>query len=205
MKHSMVCSVVYWLLVDAICGGGLSGEWPRYVTRRIGALTGSAWSRPTSQTRPPRNPPISTARTVGLDGKTRLHRTVPSKTSKRERTATQTSWSPGLAAVVVFRDLCSMLPYQAVAMDYAVSSGFQRQTPIGLGVNINPAFTHSWFVPADLCVPYKQSPLLEPGHVILIISELQLGFVLFCVFVVVVFTPFYEFKQGTTIITQLLV
>lgn len=61
-----------------------------------------------------------------------------------------------------------MLPYQAVAMDYAVSSGFQRQTPIGLGVNINPAFTHSWFVPADLCVTYKQTPLLEPGHVILL-------------------------------------
>lgn len=61
-----------------------------------------------------------------------------------------------------------MLPYQAVAMDYAVSSSLQRQTPIGLGVNINSAFTHSWFVPADLCVPYKQSPLLEPGHVILI-------------------------------------
>ncbi|CAG9759323.1 unnamed protein product [Ceutorhynchus assimilis] len=62
-----------------------------------------------------------------------------------------------------------MLPYQAVAMDYAVTSGFQRhptahhQSPIGLGVNINPAFTHSWFVPADLCVPYKQTPLLEPG------------------------------------------
>lgn len=74
-----------------------------------------------------------------------------------------------------------MLPYQAVAMDYAVSSSFQRQPPgvgvgvgvgVGLGVNINPAFTHSWFVPADLCVPYKQnqSPLLEPGHVNLIIS-----------------------------------
>lgn len=69
-----------------------------------------------------------------------------------------------------------MLPYQAVAMDYAVSSSFQRQTPIGLGVgvgvgvNINPAFTHSWFVPADLCVPYKQSPVLEPGHVTIIIS-----------------------------------
>lgn len=58
-----------------------------------------------------------------------------------------------------------MLPYQAVAMDYAVSSSFQRQAPMGLGVNINPAFTHSWFVPADLCVPYKQTPLLEPGHV----------------------------------------
>ncbi|XP_022915220.1 protein trachealess isoform X3 [Onthophagus taurus] len=36
-----------------------------------------------------------------------------------------------------------MLPYQAVAMDYAVSSSLQRQTPVGLGVNINPAFTHS--------------------------------------------------------------
>nr|KAF7431491.1 hypothetical protein H0235_004415 [Vespula pensylvanica] len=69
-----------------------------------------------------------------------------------------------------------MLPYQ-VAMDYG---SFQRQSPVGVGVgvggphqgaagalNINPAFTHSWFVPADLCVPYKQSqgPLLEPGHV----------------------------------------
>nr|CAI5843401.1 unnamed protein product [Callosobruchus analis] len=37
-----------------------------------------------------------------------------------------------------------MLPYQAVAMDYAVSSSFQRHQPsLGLGVNINPAFTHS--------------------------------------------------------------
>nr|XP_023012829.1 protein trachealess isoform X3 [Leptinotarsa decemlineata] len=37
-----------------------------------------------------------------------------------------------------------MLPYQAVAMDYAVSSSFQRHQPsIGLGVNLNPAFTHS--------------------------------------------------------------
>ncbi|XP_018320622.1 protein trachealess isoform X3 [Agrilus planipennis] len=36
-----------------------------------------------------------------------------------------------------------MLPYQTVAMDYAVTSSFQRQPPIGLGVNINPAFTHS--------------------------------------------------------------
>ncbi|XP_044581468.1 protein trachealess isoform X3 [Cotesia glomerata] len=63
-----------------------------------------------------------------------------------------------------------MLPYQ-VAMDYG---GFQRQNSVGVGtthqsptstLNINPAFTHSWFVPADLCVPYKQNqgPLLEPG------------------------------------------
>lgn len=70
----------------------------------------------------------------------------------------------------VWTDNNKMLPYQAVAMDYAVTSGFQHhpnahQSPIGLGVNINPAFTHSWFVPADLCVPYKQTPLLEPGHV----------------------------------------
>ncbi|KAH1029460.1 protein trachealess isoform X5 [Dendroctonus ponderosae] len=41
-----------------------------------------------------------------------------------------------------------MLPYQAVAMDFAVTSGFQRhpsahQPSLGLGVNINPAFTHS--------------------------------------------------------------
>lgn len=77
-----------------------------------------------------------------------------------------------------------MLPYQ-MAMDYG---GFQRQSPVGVGVgvgvdvggphqgaagalNINPAFTHSWFVPTDLCVPYKQSqgPLLEPGHVVSLI------------------------------------
>lgn len=63
-----------------------------------------------------------------------------------------------------------MLPYQSVAMDFAVTSGFQRhpsshQPTLGLGVNINPAFTHSWFVPADLCVPFKQTPLLETGHV----------------------------------------
>ena len=69
-----------------------------------------------------------------------------------------------------------MLPYQAVAMDYAVTSSFQRQSPAGTAaaaaaLNMNPAFTHSWFVPADLCVPYKQnqSPLLEPGHVYLFI------------------------------------
>ncbi|KAG5898842.1 hypothetical protein JTB14_014271 [Gonioctena quinquepunctata] len=36
-----------------------------------------------------------------------------------------------------------MLPYQAVAMDYAVSSSFQRHQPsLGLA-NLNPAFTHS--------------------------------------------------------------
>ena len=74
-----------------------------------------------------------------------------------------------------------MLPYQtAVAMDYAVSSSLQRQAAaaasssnlgVGLGMNINPAFAHSWFVPADLCVPYKQNqnPLLEPGRVTFLI------------------------------------
>lgn len=76
--------------------------------------------------------------------------------------------SKNVPFLVGTRKIALMLPYQAVAMDYAVSSGFQRQTPIGLGVNINPAFTHSWFVPADLCVTYKQTPLLEPGHVILL-------------------------------------
>lgn len=77
-----------------------------------------------------------------------------------------------------------------MAMDYG---GFQRQSPVGVGVagvggphqgtagalNINPAFTHSWFVPADLCVPYKQSqgPLLEPGHVVslfILISQIHI-------------------------------
>lgn len=62
----------------------------------------------------------------------------------------------------------TMLPYQAVAMDYAVTSSFQRLP--GPHV-VNPAaFSHSWFVPADLCVPFKQNQsLLEPGHVILFI------------------------------------
>ncbi|XP_021938528.1 protein trachealess isoform X2 [Zootermopsis nevadensis] len=44
-----------------------------------------------------------------------------------------------------------MLPYQAVAMDYAVTSSFQRQSPAGVAgaaaaaaaLNMNPAFTHS--------------------------------------------------------------
>lgn len=78
-----------------------------------------------------------------------------------------------------------MIPYQAVAMDYA---GYQRQTPsssghmgMSLGMSVGgPAFTHSWLVPTqDLCaVPYKQMPnqhqnsvmhpqqSLEPGHVL---------------------------------------
>lgn len=87
-----------------------------------------------------------------------------------------------------------MLPYQAVAMDYA---GYQRQSAAGggvpgppppmgmgaLGMGVGgPPFTHSWLVPTqDLCaVPYKQMPnqhqnttmhsnqqSLEPGHVLL--------------------------------------
>lgn len=61
-----------------------------------------------------------------------------------------------------------MLPYQAVAMDYA---GYQRQstpvhhtshmTPMGsLGMTGPGAFTHSWLVPTqDLCaVPYNKMP-----------------------------------------------
>lgn len=78
-----------------------------------------------------------------------------------------------------------MLPYQAVAMDYA---GYQRQPtssmasshmqmgPLGMSVG-GPPFTHSWLVPTqDLCaVPYKQmsnqhpnsmmQQAIEPGHV----------------------------------------
>lgn len=65
-----------------------------------------------------------------------------------------------------------MLPYQAVAMDYA---GYQRQgVPgghMGMGMSATP-FGHSWLVPTqDICgVPYKtnqppgmQTQPLEPG------------------------------------------
>lgn len=82
-----------------------------------------------------------------------------------------------------------MLPYQAVAMDYA---GYQRQGTnvpggpmaamgsLGMGVGGSP-FTHSWLVPTqDLCaVPYNKLPnqhqnttmhsnqqSIEPGHVL---------------------------------------
>lgn len=77
-----------------------------------------------------------------------------------------------------------MLPYQAVAMDYAVASaGFHHhQRPGGLpgvmglpgpgpGLNpgLNPAFTHSWFVQTspDICRQQQASNQshLEPGHV----------------------------------------
>ena len=68
----------------------------------------------------------------------------------------------------------NMLPYQAMAMDYAVTSSFQRHpgnaVNMNMNMNMNPAFTHSWFMPADLCVPFKPSqPLLEPGHVFIIL------------------------------------
>ena len=62
-----------------------------------------------------------------------------------------------------------MLPYQAVAMDYA---GYQRQPPTPghpathmtsmgtLGMPAPTAFTHSWIMPTqDLCaVPYNKMP-----------------------------------------------
>lgn len=70
--------------------------------------------------------------------------------------------------------LWNMLPYQAMAMDYAVTSSFQRHpgntvnmnVNMNMNMNMNPAFTHSWFMPTDLCVPFKPSQtILEPGHV----------------------------------------
>uniref|UniRef100_A0A224XJF8 Putative transcriptional regulator sim1 n=1 Tax=Panstrongylus lignarius TaxID=156445 RepID=A0A224XJF8_9HEMI len=59
-----------------------------------------------------------------------------------------------------------MLPYQAVAMDY--TSGLARQpqgtAAAAASAAVAAAFTHSWFVPADLCVPYKHNTgLIEPG------------------------------------------
>ena len=71
-----------------------------------------------------------------------------------------------------------MLPYQAMAMDYAVTSSFQRHpgnaVNMNMNMNMNPAFTHSWFMPADLCVPFKPSqPLLEPGHVFIFVLALH--------------------------------
>lgn len=83
-----------------------------------------------------------------------------------------------------------MLPYQAVAMDYAVASaGFhhhhQRQGVVpgvmGLG---SPAFTHSWFVQptADLCRPTTTNQShLEPGHVMFIYLLLLLNLLFFIV------------------------
>ncbi|KAL5243260.1 hypothetical protein ACI65C_010670 [Semiaphis heraclei] len=72
-----------------------------------------------------------------------------------------------------------MLPYQAMAMDYA-SASFQRHPaaanvghhhhaaggPGGGGPgSAAAAFSPSWFVPADLCMPFakQNQPLVEPG------------------------------------------
>ncbi|XP_061379819.1 protein trachealess isoform X2 [Danaus plexippus] len=72
-----------------------------------------------------------------------------------------------------------MLPYQTVAMDYAVASGFHHQRPglpgvmglpgpgPGLNPGLNTAFTHSWFVQTspDMCRQQQASNQshLEPG------------------------------------------
>jgi len=74
-----------------------------------------------------------------------------------------------------------MLPYQAMAMDYA-SASFQRHPaaanvghhhhaaggPGGGGPGSAAAFSPSWFVPADLCMPFakQNQPLVEPGSVV---------------------------------------
>lgn len=67
-----------------------------------------------------------------------------------------------------------MLPYQAVAMDYAVTSSFQRhqagmnmnlgltRPDLNMNLGMSPAFTHSWFVPADACAPMSHQ---QTGHV----------------------------------------
>lgn len=71
-----------------------------------------------------------------------------------------------------------MLPYSAVAMDYA---NYQRHAgpptsgPIGMSIGGPPSFTHSWLVPPqDLCgmAQYKnngqnmQQPPIDTGHVL---------------------------------------
>ncbi|XP_050425415.1 protein trachealess isoform X2 [Adelges cooleyi] len=71
-----------------------------------------------------------------------------------------------------------MLPYQAMAMDYAVgSASFQRHPGANMGHHHHgaggpgggpaaaAAFSPSWFVPADLCMPFakQNQPLVEPG------------------------------------------
>ena len=104
-----------------------------------------------------------------------------------------------------------MLPYQAMPMDFAVTSSFQRHhqlhgphqggpTMSSLNLNnlnnlnglnnlnslnnLNPsAFSHSWFVPPDLCAPghaplkQSQGPLFEPGHVCFLLFFLVLRLV----------------------------
>lgn len=72
-----------------------------------------------------------------------------------------------------------MLPYSAVAMDYA---NYQRHAggpvnggPIGMSIGGPPSFTHSWLVPPqDLCgmaqyktnAPNMQQPPIDSGHVL---------------------------------------
>lgn len=73
-----------------------------------------------------------------------------------------------------------MLPYSAVAMDYA---NYQRAAgpgpttgPIGMSIGGPPSFTHSWLVPPpqDLCgmsqyktnAPNLQQPPIDSGHVL---------------------------------------
>lgn len=78
-----------------------------------------------------------------------------------------------------------MLPYQAMAMDYA-SASFQRHPATNVGHHHHAAgggpggggpaaaaaaaaaFSPSWFVPADLCMPFakQNQPLVEPGLVL---------------------------------------
>lgn len=60
-----------------------------------------------------------------------------------------------------------MLPYNVNVLPRECTT-FQLGS-VGSTV-MNSTFGHSWFVPADLCAPYKRNPqisLLEPGHVIL--------------------------------------
>lgn len=73
-----------------------------------------------------------------------------------------------------------MLPYSAVAMDYA--NHYQRHAAVPtttLSIGPGPTFSHSWLVPPqDLCgMTYKQSapqqPPLDSGLVFSI--EIQFG------------------------------
>lgn len=99
-----------------------------------------------------------------------------------------------------------MLPYQAVAMDYAVASaGFHHQRGVGQGVPGvmglgSPAFTHSWFVqPAgDLCRPNTTNQShLEPGHVMFYIYTL---IILYCFVLLIMFCfVFDSIRQRRTI------
>lgn len=84
-----------------------------------------------------------------------------------------------------------MLPYQAVAMDYAVTSSFQRhqagvnmnlgltRPDLNMNLGMSPAFTHSWFVPGDACAPISHQ---QTGHVLFIIIIFARNIDLFEVF-----------------------